>query len=109
VTGDWVHVDGVAAGQVKQIDLKSTTPIGFDRVPQYNPNADLANTTVQNLSRRDHRRISRVVPIVLSATVAQVGTSLAYPTRSLHFAPALDKMRPAGPPKDLDVSIFGFA
>jgi MscS family membrane protein len=165
VTGDWIHVDGVAEGQVKQIDLRSTTIIGFDRVPRYIPNADLANATVQNLSRRDHRRISWVVPIVLSATVEQiesvcsgvrahlqtsgdfvtredmlcliqvagisdsavdlkiyaftevsgyedylkvcerlsicilktveeVGTSLAYPTQSLHFEPALDKMIP---------------
>jgi len=42
VTGDWIQVDGVAEGQVKQIDLRSTTIIGFDRVPRYVPNADLA-------------------------------------------------------------------
>lgn len=72
VTGDWIHVDGVAEGHVQQIDLRSTTIIGFDRIPRYVPNADLANATVQNLSRRDHRRVSWIVPLVLSATNDQV-------------------------------------
>jgi MscS family membrane protein len=72
VTGEWIKVEGVVEGLVKEIDLRSTTIIGFDRVPRYVPNADLANATVQNLSRRDHRRVNWMVPLVLSATTQQV-------------------------------------
>jgi MscS family membrane protein len=71
-TGDWIHVDGVVEGLVKTIDLRSTLIIGFDRIPHYVPNADLANATVQNLSRRDHRRVNWVVPLVLSSSNEQV-------------------------------------
>ncbi len=72
VTGEWIKVDGVVEGYVEEIDLRSTTIVGFDRVPRYVPNADLANATVQNLSRRDHRRVDWMVPLVLSATNQQV-------------------------------------
>ena len=72
VTGDWIQVEGIAEGMVQQIDLRSTTILGFDRVPRYVPNADLANATVQNLSRRDYRRVNWTVPLVLSSTTEQL-------------------------------------
>jgi len=71
-TGDWIHVDGVVEGLVKKIYLRSTLIIGFDRIPHYVPNADLANTTIQNLSRWDHRRVNWIVPLVLSSTSEQI-------------------------------------
>jgi MscS family membrane protein len=72
VTGEWIKVEGVAEGTVTDIDLRSTTILGLDRIPRFVPNADLANATVQNLSRRDHRRVNWIVPLVLSATSQQV-------------------------------------
>ena len=70
--GDWIAVDGGIEGTVSRVDVRSTTVLGFDRVPRYVPNADLSNAVVLNKSRMDHRRVLWTIPLVLDATDAQV-------------------------------------
>ena len=70
--GDWVAVEGGVEGIVTRIDVRSTTILGFDRVPRYVPNASLSDAIVLNKSRRDHRRIYWTVSLVRDATDAQV-------------------------------------
>lgn len=70
--GDWIAVDGGIEGIVSRVDMRSTTILGFDRVPRYVPNAELSNAVVLNKSRMDHRRVYWTIPLVLSTSDAQV-------------------------------------
>jgi MscS family membrane protein len=72
VTGDAIHVEGLVTGTVERIDLRSTLIMGFDQVPRYVPNAELANCAVLNYSRRKHRRIKVTIGLVRSATVPEI-------------------------------------
>jgi MscS family membrane protein len=71
-TGDWIAVEGGVEGTVQRIDVRSTTIMGFDRVPRHVPNSELSNAIVLNKSRMDHRRIRWTIPLVLDATDEQV-------------------------------------
>ncbi|MEM6576903.1 MAG: mechanosensitive ion channel domain-containing protein [Pseudomonadota bacterium] len=71
--GDWIAVEGGVEGIVSRVDVRSTTVLGFDRVPRYVPNADLSNATVLNKSRMDHRRVYLTIPLVLDASDEQIG------------------------------------
>ncbi len=71
-TGDWVEVVGYVEGIIVRVDLRSTTILGFDRIPHYVPNAELGNAVVRNKTRRDHRRIYWKVPLVLDTTDGQL-------------------------------------
>lgn len=70
--GDWIAVEGGIEGIVSRVDVRSTTVLGFDRIPRYIPNADLSNATVLNKSRIDHRRVYLKLPLVLDASDDQV-------------------------------------
>ena len=70
--GDWIAVEGGIEGTVQRIDVRSTTVMGFDRVPRYVPNSELSNAIVLNKSRMDHRRVRWTIPLVLEATDEQV-------------------------------------
>lgn len=56
-TGDWIEIEGLLEGTVSKVSLRSTTVIGFDRVPYYVPNSVLSDRVVRNKARRDHRRL----------------------------------------------------
>lgn len=70
--GDWIAVEGGIEGTVQRIDVRSTTIMGFDRVPRYVPNSGLSNAIVLNKSRMDHRRVRWTIPLVMDATDEQV-------------------------------------
>lgn len=72
VTGDAIEVEGGFLGTVKRIDIRSTLILGFDQVPRYVPNAELANSVVKNYSRMEHRRVMATFQISLSATRTQI-------------------------------------
>jgi MscS family membrane protein len=70
--GDWIKVENGVEGTVVSMDLRSTTVMGFDRVPRYVPNSNLANAVLQNFNRMDHRQINWTFGIALSAEDEQV-------------------------------------
>jgi MscS family membrane protein len=70
--GDVVQIEGVFVGTVEQIDLRSTLLQGFDQIPRYIPNSELANAVVLNYSQRRNRRVKLSIPLVLSTSEAQV-------------------------------------
>jgi MscS family membrane protein len=70
--GDWIQVDGVVEGTVKQIGFRTTTVTRFDRAPVYVPNARLADNAVTNFSRMSHRRIRWVVGLEYRTTLEQL-------------------------------------
>lgn len=72
VIGDAIEVDGVLAGTVEQIDLRSTTVRGFDQIPRYVPNAELSNAVVKNYGQLYHRRVMTTIQLILSTSEAQV-------------------------------------
>lgn len=72
VSGDTIDVEGLVAGVVERVDLRSTLVVGFDQIPRFVPNAELANSVVLNYSRMKHRRIMMTFGLVLSASESQV-------------------------------------
>ena len=70
--GDWIKVENGVEGTVVSMDLRSTTIMGFDRVPRYVPNSILANAVLLNYNRMDHRQINWTFGIVRDATDEQV-------------------------------------
>lgn len=75
--GDWIKVENGVEGTVSTMDLRSTTVMGFDRVPRYVPNSDLANSVLLNYNRMDHRQISWTFGLKLGATDEQVNAVCA--------------------------------
>jgi len=70
--GDWVRVEGVVEGIVEKMELRSTLIRQFDQAAVHVPNADLANSTLINFSRRPHRRIRETVHLVYGSTADQI-------------------------------------
>ncbi len=70
--GDWVRVEGVVEGIVEKMELRSTLIRRFDQAAVHVPNAELANTTLINFTRRPHRRIRWSVQVVYSTTAEQL-------------------------------------
>lgn len=70
--GDWIKVVNGVEGTVESMDLRSTTVMGFDRVPRYVPNSDLANSVLLNYNRMDHRQVDWTFGVELAATDKQV-------------------------------------
>jgi MscS family membrane protein len=70
--GDWIKVDDVVEGTVVTMDIRSTTVMGFDRVPRYVPNSKLSNNVLKNCDRADHSQIYWTFGLVLDATDDQV-------------------------------------
>lgn len=82
-SGDWIAVEGGVEGIVSRVDVRSTTIMGFDRVPRYVPNADLSNAVILNKSRMDHRRVSWTIKIVREASDEQIAQVCAGIERHL--------------------------
>lgn len=72
--GDWIKVENGVEGTVISMDLRSTTVMGFDRVPRYVPNSNLANAVLLNYNRMDHYQINWTFGVTLDATDAQIHT-----------------------------------
>ncbi len=70
--GDWVRVEGVVEGVVEKMELRSTLIRRFDQAAVHVPNADLANTTLINFTRRPYRRIRETIQLVYGSTPDQI-------------------------------------
>lgn len=70
--GDWVRVEGVVEGIVEKQELRSTLIRQFDQAAVHVPNAELANTTMINFSRRPYRRIRWSISVVYGTTSEQL-------------------------------------
>ncbi|WP_421982157.1 mechanosensitive ion channel family protein [Roseibium sp.] len=70
--GDWVRVEGVVEGIVEKMELRSTVIRQFDRAAVHVPNADLANSTLINYTRRPYRRIFWEIKLVYSTSSEQL-------------------------------------
>ena len=75
--GDWIKVENGVEGTVVSLDLRSTTVMGFDRVPRYVPNSNLANSVLLNYNRMDHRQVNWTFGVELAATDKQVNAICA--------------------------------
>jgi MscS family membrane protein len=72
VPGEWIHVDGVVEGTVKEINFRSTLVERFDKGPVFVPNAHLSDNAVTNFSRMSHRRIKWAIGVEYKTTTAQL-------------------------------------
>ncbi|MEP3047278.1 MAG: mechanosensitive ion channel family protein [Roseibium sp.] len=70
--GDWVRVEGVVEGIVEKQELRSTLIRQFDQAAVHVPNAELANTTMINFTRRPYRRIRWSISVVYGTTSDQL-------------------------------------
>jgi MscS family membrane protein len=70
--GDWIRVEGVVEGIVEKVELRSTLIRQFDQAAVHVPNADLANTTMKNFTRRNHRQIYWTIQVVYGTTAEQL-------------------------------------
>lgn len=70
--GEWIKVDGVVEGTVRQINFRSTLVAQFDKAPVYIPNSLLSDSAVINFSRMTHRRIKWIVGVEYRTTVDQL-------------------------------------
>jgi MscS family membrane protein len=69
--GDWVKVDGIE-GIVEDIGMRTTKIRTFYKSIVAVPNSIVANTHIENFSRRDVRRIKMSIGLTYSTTNAQI-------------------------------------
>ena len=69
--GDWIKV-GSVEGVVEDIGMRTTKIRAFDKRLIVMPNATIANSAVDNFSRRDRRRINMRIGLTYSTTPAQM-------------------------------------
>ncbi len=90
--GDWIRVEGVVEGIVEKVELRSTLVRQFDQAAVHVPNAELANTTMKNFTRRQHRQIYWTIQVVYGTTADQLtrirDDIRAYIESSEDFVPA---------------------
>ena len=67
--GDWIKVDGIVEGTVEWIGFRSSRIQRFDLGPVYVPNSHLADNSMTNFSKRDHRRISMTIGLEYSSSI----------------------------------------
>ncbi|MBO6895423.1 MAG: mechanosensitive ion channel family protein [Roseibium sp.] len=72
--GDWVRVEGVVEGVVEKMELRSTLIRQFDQAAVHVPNAELANTTLINFTRRPFRRIYWTLDLTYGTSTEQLET-----------------------------------
>ena len=73
--GDWIKV-GSVEGIVEDIGMRTTKIRAFDKRLIVMPNATIANSAVDNFSRRDRRRINMRIGLTYSTTPEEMQTIL---------------------------------
>ncbi len=86
--GDWIKV-GSAEGIVEDIGMRTTKIRAFDKRLIVMPNATIANSAVDNFSRRDRRRITMRVGLVYSTTPATMNKILQETRKMLQNHPMI--------------------
>lgn len=75
--GDWIRVPPDLEGIVEDVNLRSTVLRRFDKGLVHVPNADLANTSLINFSRRTARRILWNIALTYDTPVEMLDTVCA--------------------------------
>jgi MscS family membrane protein len=88
--GDWIKV-GSAEGIVEDIGMRTTKIRAFDKRIIVVPNATIANSAVENFSRRDRRRIVMRIGLVYSTTPAVMNRILQETRKMLQNHPMIHK------------------
>lgn len=70
--GDWIKIDGIVEGTVKNIGFRTTTVIRFDKAPVYVPNSKLSDNAAINFSRMSHRRIFWKIGLLYDTSIDQL-------------------------------------
>ncbi|MEL6346242.1 MAG: mechanosensitive ion channel domain-containing protein [Myxococcota bacterium] len=74
--GDWVIIDGKTEGVVEEVGFRSTRIRTFGKSVVSVPNAKVANSTVDNMGLRTHRRLKLNIGLTYDTTPAQMRTFL---------------------------------
>jgi MscS family membrane protein len=69
--GEWIKIDGIE-GTVEDIGMRTTKIRAFDKSLVTLPNQMIANSPIENFSRRETRRIKMKIGITYSATGEQM-------------------------------------
>jgi len=88
--GDWVKIGGVE-GTVEDIGMRTTKIRAFDKRLIVVPNATIANSAVDNFSRRDRRRIKMRIGLTYSTTPETMNKILKETREMLHNHPKIHK------------------
>lgn len=75
--GDWVIIDGSTEGVVEEVGFRSTRIRTFGKSVISVPNAKVANSTVDNMGQRTHRRLRLDFGLRYDTTPAQMRAFLA--------------------------------
>lgn len=70
--GDWIKIEGIVEGTVKEIGFRTTTIVQFDKAPVYVPNAKLSDNAAINFSRMSHRRIYWKIGLLYDTSIEQL-------------------------------------
>ena len=88
--GDWIKV-GSVEGIVEDMGMRTTKIRAFDKRLIVMPNATIANSAVDNFSRRDRRRINMRIGLTYSTTPAQMQNILKEVREMLANHPMIHK------------------
>ena len=88
--GDWIKI-GDVEGIVEDIGMRTTKIRAFDKRLIVLPNATIANSAVDNFSRRDRRRISMKIGLTYSTTPQQMQNILKDIREMLFNHPQIHK------------------
>ena len=86
--GDWVKI-GSVEGTVEDIGMRTTKIRAFDKRLIVMPNATIANSAVDNFSRRDRRRIKMRLGLTYSTSPAQMERILKEVRKMLQNHPKI--------------------
>ncbi len=88
--GDWIKV-GDVEGVVEDIGMRTTKIRAFDKRLVVMPNATIANSAVDNFSRRDRRRIVMRIGLTYSTTPEEMNSILKEIRQMLFEHPKIHK------------------
>ena len=70
--GDWVKIDGTHEGIIESIGLRTTRIRTFKKTEISLPNSVVANTSIENISRRPYRRVYTTIGITYGSPAEKV-------------------------------------
>jgi len=89
--GDWVLIDGKIEGIVEDIGIRTTKIRTFEKSIITVPNSVIANSPVENFSRRDNRRIKLLVGITYDTPREKIKNIVKEIKQMLLDHPNIDK------------------
>ena len=89
--GDWVKIDGKVEGIVEDLGIRTTKIRSFDKSLITVPNSYIANSSVENFSRRNIRRIKLTIGVVYSTPKNAMQRIVEEIRQMLKNHPGIDK------------------